>query len=46
MLFLFISYHFNKFDLGIQQLFIQSYIDRLIELMEQHIGFPFHKIQF
>ncbi len=37
----FISYHFNKFDLGIQQLFIQSYIDRLIELMEQHIGFPF-----
>ena len=39
----FISYHFNKFDLGVQQLFIQSYIDRLIQLMDEKIGFAFSR---
>lgn len=29
----FIGYHFNKLDIGIERIFIQSYIDRLIELM-------------
>ena len=40
---LFISYHFNKFDFGVQQLFIQSYIDRLIQLMDEKIGFAFSR---
>ncbi len=39
----FISYHFNKFDLGVQQLFIQSYIDHLIQLMDEKISFAFSR---
>ena len=42
----FISYHFNQFDLSFQQLFIQSYIQRLIQLMETNVDIPFLKIQF
>ncbi|ATY58078.1 TPA: transcription antiterminator [Staphylococcus argenteus] len=37
----FIGYHFNKLDLGIERIFIQSYIDRLIELMQKRIHVPF-----
>ncbi|MGN5881967.1 BglG family transcription antiterminator [Staphylococcus simulans] len=37
----FISYHFNKFDLGVQKLFIESYINRMIERMEERIGVCF-----
>ncbi|MCE3399342.1 PRD domain-containing protein, partial [Staphylococcus aureus] len=39
----FISYHFNQFDLSFQQLFIQSYIQRLIQLMETNVDIPFSK---
>ncbi|HCZ1880083.1 TPA: BglG family transcription antiterminator [Staphylococcus aureus] len=39
----FIGYHFNKLDIGIERIFIQSYIDRLIELMQQHIHVPFNE---
>ena len=37
----FISYHFNKFELGVETLFIESYINRLILLMEDKIGIQF-----
>ncbi|RQX24946.1 BglG family transcription antiterminator [Staphylococcus aureus] len=39
----FIAYHFNKLDIGIERIFIQSYIDRLIELMQQRIHVPFNE---
>ncbi len=39
----FIAYHFNKLDIGIERIFIQSYIDRLIELMQQRIHIPFNE---
>jgi len=39
----FISYHFNQFDLSFQQLFIQSYIQRLIQLMETNVDILFSK---
>ena len=39
----FVAYHFNKLDIGIERIFIQSYIDRLIELMQQHIHVPFNE---
>ncbi|SQE72894.1 putative transcriptional regulator [Staphylococcus simulans] len=41
----FISYHFNKFDLGVQQLFIESYINRMIERMEERVGIHFTQDQ-
>ncbi|WP_241962867.1 BglG family transcription antiterminator, partial [Staphylococcus simulans] len=41
----FISYHFNKFDLGVQQLFIESYINRMIERMEERVGVHFTQDQ-
>ncbi|MCI2921265.1 BglG family transcription antiterminator [Staphylococcus hominis] len=37
----FISYHFNKFELGIEKIFIKSYINRLINLMEKNVGVKF-----
>lgn len=37
----FISYHFNKFELGIEKIFIKSYINRLINLMEENVGVKF-----
>lgn len=37
----FISYHFNKFELGIEKIFIKSYINRLIKLMEENVGVKF-----
>ncbi len=37
----FIAYHFNKLNIRIERIFIQSYIDRLIELMQQRIHVPF-----
>lgn len=37
-----IGYHFNKLDMGLQQLFVQSYIDRLIDLMQDRIGIRFN----
>ncbi|RZI01019.1 BglG family transcription antiterminator, partial [Staphylococcus condimenti] len=39
----FIGYHFDKFDLGVQQLFIESYINLLIEKMEHRISVQFTK---
>ncbi|ANZ34413.1 BglG family transcription antiterminator [Staphylococcus carnosus] len=39
----FIGYHFDKFDLGVQQLFIESYINLLIEKMENRISVQFTK---
>ncbi|MEJ7159775.1 BglG family transcription antiterminator [Staphylococcus caprae] len=39
----FISYHFNQFDLSFQRLFIQGYIQRLIQLMEDTVDIPFSK---
>ncbi|WP_412518921.1 BglG family transcription antiterminator [Staphylococcus simulans] len=41
----FISYHFNKFDLGVQQLFIESYINRMVERMEDRVGIHFTQDQ-
>ena len=35
----FISYHFNKFEL--EKIFIKSYINRLINLMEENVGVKF-----
>lgn len=37
----FISYHFNKFELGVEKIFIESYINRLISLMQDKIGVQF-----
>lgn len=37
----FISYHFNKFELGVEKIFIKSYINRLINLMEENVGVKF-----
>lgn len=37
----FISYHFNKFELGVEKIFIESYINRLITLMEEKVGVKF-----
>ncbi|WP_049437615.1 BglG family transcription antiterminator [Staphylococcus hominis] len=37
----FISYHFNKFELGVEKIFIKSYINRLINLMEKNVGVKF-----
>ncbi|MCI2838470.1 BglG family transcription antiterminator [Staphylococcus hominis] len=37
----FISYHFNKFELGVEKIFIKSYINRLINLMEENVGIKF-----
>lgn len=37
----FISYHFNKFELGVERIFIKSYINRLINLMEENVGVKF-----
>lgn len=37
----FISYYFDKYDLGFKQIFIQSYIERLIYQMNAKIGIDF-----
>ena len=37
----FISYHFNKFELGVEKIFIKSYINRLINIMEENVGVKF-----
>ncbi|MCY1038343.1 BglG family transcription antiterminator [Staphylococcus nepalensis] len=37
----FISYYFNKYDLGLETIFVENYIDRMIYQMEQHIGINF-----
>mgnify|MGYP002711920537 FL=1 len=37
----FISYHFNKFELGVEKIFIKSYINRLINLMEENVSVKF-----
>lgn len=37
----FISYHFNKLELGVEKIFIKSYINRLINLMEENVGVKF-----
>lgn len=37
----FISYHFNKFDLGFEKVFIESYIQQLITKMEQKMHLKF-----
>lgn len=37
----FISYYFDKYDLGFKQIFIQSYIDRLIYQMNSKVGIDF-----
>ncbi len=37
----FISYYFDKYDLGFKQIFIQSYIERLIYQMNSKVGIDF-----
>ncbi|MFU0769260.1 BglG family transcription antiterminator [Staphylococcus pasteuri] len=37
----FISYHFNKFELGFEKVFIESYIQQLITKMEQKMNIRF-----
>lgn len=37
----FISYYFDKYDLGFKHIFIQSYIDRLIHQMNLKVGIDF-----
>ncbi|RIL53170.1 PRD domain-containing protein [Mammaliicoccus fleurettii] len=37
----FISYYFDKYDLGFKQIFIQSYIERLIYQMNAKVGIDF-----
>jgi activator of the mannose operon (transcriptional antiterminator) len=41
----FISYHFNRYDLGLASHFVQIYVDRLIYNMEGKIGIPFTRDQ-
>ena len=37
----FISYYFNKYDLGLEKVFVKSYIDRMIYQMEKSVGVNF-----
>lgn len=37
----FISYHFDKFDLGFEKIFIQSYIQKMITEMERQMNINF-----
>lgn len=37
----FISYYFNKYDLGIETLFVESYVARMIKHMEKIVGINF-----
>ncbi|MDK9857153.1 BglG family transcription antiterminator [Staphylococcus equorum] len=39
----FISYYFNKYDLGLEKVFVKSYIDRMIYQMEKSVGVNFTK---
>ncbi|KRG08432.1 BglG family transcription antiterminator [Staphylococcus sp. NAM3COL9] len=39
----FISYYFNKYDLGLEKVFVKSYIDRMIYQMEKSVGVDFTK---
>jgi len=39
----FISYYFNKYDLGLEKVFVKSYIDRMIYQMEKSVGVDFSK---
>ncbi|ANQ65253.1 BglG family transcription antiterminator [Staphylococcus equorum] len=39
----FISYYFNKYDLGLERVFVKSYIDRMIYQMEKSVGVNFTK---
>ncbi|MER2036038.1 BglG family transcription antiterminator [Mammaliicoccus vitulinus] len=41
----FISYYFDKYDLGFKHIFIQSYIDRLIHQMNSKVGIDFSQDQ-
>lgn len=41
----FISYYFNKYDLGFEQIFVKSYIDRMIHQMEKNVGVDFTEDQ-
>lgn len=41
----FISYYFNSYDLGLEKVFVKSYIERMIFQMEKHVGVAFSKDQ-
>ncbi|WP_436854318.1 BglG family transcription antiterminator [Staphylococcus caeli] len=37
----FISYYFNQYDLGLEKIFVKSYIERMIYQMEKIVGIAF-----
>ncbi|WP_436862240.1 BglG family transcription antiterminator [Staphylococcus caeli] len=39
----FISYYFNQYDLGLEKIFVKSYIERMIYQMEKIVGIAFSK---
>lgn len=41
----FISYYFNRYDLGLEKVFVKSYIERMIFQMGKHVGVAFTQDQ-